>query len=606
VKQSAARNLQSGPVNTIAPAPSGAGIDVLVLTEDDLFLLGVRRVVTLPNRTWHATSESQAADMLLSTPCAVALLDYSLVHKDLEAVARRLRQQFPDLGFVVAGEPEDEQRVTRYINAEEVQGFVLKAEVTQDLAGAIEAAINKHLELKSEAALAAPIPPRNRIPLYAGIAAAALVAGGVSLWLLTHTSGTPGDAATANTGNAQQSANPQLETASKIEAQLQKAREANNAEARDGLVRLTEVMLARAEAALLDQKPRDATTAIKIARTLTPAHPRIAFLEAQLAREAERSAAQQQESARVDANGQKLASLIKLGNDRLNQDRLIEPASDSAKYYFSSARDIDGASLLAQQGLRSLANKMLQKGSQAATRGDADGADRWLAQARALNVSGIDFAKAERDIKSGQRNKGAEADRLLGLARDRLNQGQLLDPASDSARYYVATLQQQFPDYPALPAVVDSLKAQLLTGAEEAAKREDVSRAQRMLEEARKFGASGAGLESAVAAVGSAQRRAEAVTKPIAVREDMIVKRVNPDYPPSAERKGIEGFVDMQFVASATGEVKDIIVTNAQPQGVFEGDAMRALKRWKFKPMQIDGAPHDQLMALRMRFTVPK
>jgi TonB family protein len=127
-----------------------------------------------------------------------------------------------------------------------------------------------------------------------------------------------------------------------------------------------------------------------------------------------------------------------------------------------------------------------------------------------------------------------------------------------------------------------------------------------MLEEARKFGASGAGLESAVAAVGSAQRRAEAVTKPIAVREDMIVKRVNPDYPPSAERKGIEGFVDMQFVASATGEVKDIIVTNAQPQGVFEGDAMRALKRWKFKPMQIDGAPHDQLMALRMRFTVPK
>src|SRR4029453_9390754 len=216
------------------------------------------------------------------------------------------------------------------------------------------------------------------------------------------------------------------------------ALDANNAEARDGLFRLTEAMLARAEAGLLDQKPREATTAIKIARTLTPGHPRIAFLEAQLAREAERSAAQQQETARVDANSQKLATLIKLGNDRMNQDRLIEPANDSAKYYFTSARDIDGASLLAQQSLRSLAKQMLQKASQAATRGDADGADRWLAQVRALNVSGVDFAKAERDIKSGQRNKGAEADRLLGLARDRLNQGQLLDPASDSARYYVA------------------------------------------------------------------------------------------------------------------------------------------------------------------------
>ena len=85
---------------------------MLVLTEDDFFLLGVRRVVTLPNRVWHATSEAQAADMLLSTPCAVALLDFALIRKELEAVARRLRQQFPDLGFVVTGEPEDEARVS--------------------------------------------------------------------------------------------------------------------------------------------------------------------------------------------------------------------------------------------------------------------------------------------------------------------------------------------------------------------------------------------------------------------------------------------------------------------------------------------------------------
>ena len=208
--------------------------------------------------------------------------------------------------------------------------------------------------------------------------------------------------------------------------------------------------------------------------------------------------------------------------------------------------------------------------------------------------------------ESGTTQQGSGGGPVAGLARDRLNQGQLLDPASDSARYYVATLQQQFPDYPALAAVVDSLKAQLLTGAEDAAKRDDVARAQRMLDEARKFGASGAGLESATAAVGSAQRRAEALTKPTAVREDMIVKRVNPDYPSSAERKNIEGFVDMQFVATATGEVRDVVVTNAQPQGVFEDNAVRALKRWKFKPVQIDGAPHDQLMALRMRFTVAK
>ena len=630
MKQSAARNLQAGPVNTIAPAPSGTGIDVLVLTEDDFFLLGVRRVVTLPNRVWHATSEAQAADMLLSTPCAVALLDFALVRTQLEAVTTRLRQQFPDLGFVVAGEPEDEARVTRYINSEDVQGFVVKAKAPQELAAALETGINKHLELKSEAALAAPATTGNRMPLYAGIAAGVLILGGIATWLLTrHSTGADG---TPLTGSASHPVNSQLETATAVETQLQKAREAfeagryidpknnnatdyyraalaldaNNAEARDGLVRVTEVMLARAEAALLDQKPREAAAAIKIARTITPTHPRIAFLDAQLARESERSAAQQQEAARSDANGQKLANLIKLGNDRLNQDRLVDPANDSAKFYFLSARDIDGQSLLAQQGLRALANKMLQKGSQAAARGDSDGADKWLAQARALDVSGIDFAKAERDLKAGQRTKTAEADRLLGLARDRLSQGQLLDPASDSARYYVVTLQQQFPDYPGLAPVVDSLKAQLLTGVEDAAKREDVARAQRLLDEARKLGASGAGLESATAAVGSAQRRAEATAKPIGVREDMIVRRVNPEYPASAERKGIEGFVDLKFVITVTGEVKDVVVTNAEPQGVFDDAATRAIKRWKFKPTQIDGAPHEQLVALRLRFTIQK
>jgi TonB family protein len=157
-----------------------------------------------------------------------------------------------------------------------------------------------------------------------------------------------------------------------------------------------------------------------------------------------------------------------------------------------------------------------------------------------------------------------------------------------------------------LPAVVDSLRAQLLTGVEDAAKRDDVARAQRMLEEARKVGASGSGLESATAAVSGAQHRAEALTKPIGVREDMIVKRVNPDYPDSAERKGTEGYVDMQFIATASGEVKDVIVVNAQPQGVFDDAATRALKRWKFKPPQVDGAPHDQLMAIRMRFAIQK
>ena len=116
MKPSAAKALRSTQVNTIAPAPSGAGIDVLVLTEDDFFLLAVRRVVTLPNRVWHATSQTQAADMLLSSPCAVALIDLALVQNQLEQVMTRLREVLPDLGFVAAGEPEEQTRLTRFLH----------------------------------------------------------------------------------------------------------------------------------------------------------------------------------------------------------------------------------------------------------------------------------------------------------------------------------------------------------------------------------------------------------------------------------------------------------------------------------------------------------
>jgi hypothetical protein len=193
-------------------------------------------------------------------------------------------------------------------------------------------------------------------------------------------------------------------------------------------------MLARAEAALLDQRTRDANAAIKLAKSIEPTHPRIAVLEAQIAREADRTQSAQQEQARADAASQKLASLIKLGNDRLGQDKLIEPTGDSARYYFTTARELDSGSSLPQQGLRSLGNKMLQKSSAAAARGDIVEAEQWLTQARGLGVSGIDFAKAERDLKNGQRAKSGEADRLAGLARERLASGQLIAPSRSIRR----------------------------------------------------------------------------------------------------------------------------------------------------------------------------
>jgi TonB family protein len=249
---------------------------------------------------------------------------------------------------------------------------------------------------------------------------------------------------------------------------------------------------------------------------------------------------------------------------------------------------------------------MLQKSSQALTRGELTEAEQWLSQARQLGVSGVDFSKVDRDLKAAQRAKSGEAERLAGLARERLGAGQLLSPEADSALFYTQALKSQYPGYAGLGAVVDSLRAQLLTGAEDAAGRKDVAVAQRMLDEARTMGASGAGLEAATASVASARRKADLIAKPQSVRDDMVVKSVSPEYPQKAMRREIEGYVDLHFTSNETGEVVDVTVVKAEPADIFEDAAIRALRKWKFKPMVVDGEAVSQRLALRMRFAMPK
>jgi periplasmic protein TonB len=72
----------------------------------------------------------------------------------------------------------------------------------------------------------------------------------------------------------------------------------------------------------------------------------------------------------------------------------------------------------------------------------------------------------------------------------------------------------------------------------------------------------------------------------------LVSKRV-PTYPPRAERRGIEGWVHMSFVIQPDGSVDEVKVLDAEPQGVFDREAVAALKMWRFE------APNRQITAQR-------
>lgn len=61
------------------------------------------------------------------------------------------------------------------------------------------------------------------------------------------------------------------------------------------------------------------------------------------------------------------------------------------------------------------------------------------------------------------------------------------------------------------------------------------------------------------------------------------IRKVNPKYPRRAKIRRIEGFVELAFSIDKAGLVTNVTVVNSEPKGVFEKNAIKAIKKWKFK-----------------------
>jgi len=62
------------------------------------------------------------------------------------------------------------------------------------------------------------------------------------------------------------------------------------------------------------------------------------------------------------------------------------------------------------------------------------------------------------------------------------------------------------------------------------------------------------------------------------------IVRIDPKYPIEAARDGKEGWVEMAFSIDKAGNVIDAKVINAEPKRLFNREALRALKGWKYRP----------------------
>lgn len=64
--------------------------------------------------------------------------------------------------------------------------------------------------------------------------------------------------------------------------------------------------------------------------------------------------------------------------------------------------------------------------------------------------------------------------------------------------------------------------------------------------------------------------------------------RVEPQYPPQAARRGLEGWVQLRFTISTSGSVENVGVVKSS-NSIFERAAADAVKRWKYEPQMQSG-----------------
>ena len=75
-----------------------------------------------------------------------------------------------------------------------------------------------------------------------------------------------------------------------------------------------------------------------------------------------------------------------------------------------------------------------------------------------------------------------------------------------------------------------------------------------------------------------------------------------PEYPREASMSGTTGFVVVAFTLNVEGVPQDIAILESSPPRVFDQSARRAVARWRFQPVLVNGQPTERKVQRRIDF----
>ena len=363
------------------------------------------------------------------------------------------------------------------------------------------------------------------------------------------------------------------------------------------LAEVVELAIGLAETALLERRTDDAAQALDLVRLANPVHPRLPFLDAQVAERqlrarldrarvaireqrfedaAQALAAAAQvagaERAELDllreelatARGQQeLDEVLARASERLDAGALTEPVNDNARYYYQLALSTEPDNPVARQGLSLVASRLILQARDALNAGALDDAERILADAAALDATSGELAAAADALAAARAT--VEAERLAEEARLAEEERQAALEAERQAALEAGPAGEE----PAAPENGTALAASGAPAAERATG-------------------------------GSASAPAEPEYVPISslTRTNYVAPR----YPRSAQRRNITGWADVSFKVGTDGSVGDVEVLDSSPGDVFDSASVEAIGQWRFEPPLENNVPVERRVAVRLSF----
>jgi TonB family protein len=417
-------------------------------------------------------------------------------------------------------------------------------------------------------------------------------------------------------------------------------RNARDPRAVNGLVQVIDRLLAAAESELQQQHLDAAQQLTEQARAIDPNHARVAFVAAQIGAQRERAVLgkAQRAAAAGDVAGAlatledaargehrstlveearqqlaqkqlaaRIADYLGRGREALARGALIAPVEDNARFYIESARALAPGDAGVQQATQELNARLQSEARTALNAKNAEQADIWIAAAAETGAAPAELAALRAESQQLRSSvHGEELAQLAALFNARLEHGALLEPATDSAHFYLEQLAQQAPGDPLTQRARSAYGARLLDEARAALRAQDFPGTRRWLAEARGAGAEATAVAAVETALNSAQKDVQQAASYLDAAALTRTRYVAPKFPDLARTRGIDGWVDLRFLVGTDGAVSDVDVLGAQPAGVFEQAALEAVRHWRYQPVVQDGHAVSQRARVRLRFTVQR